>query len=57
MSHATLIQRLTRRLFVKALARPKLSANAPMTALIAPLAPIMGTIEPGLAAHCSIAEA
>ena len=46
-----------RRLFVKAFARPKLSANAPMTALMAPLAPTIGTADIGLAAHWVSAEA
>ena len=36
---------------------PKLRAKAPMTALIAPLAPITGTIEPGSASHWAIAAA
>ena len=36
---------------------PKLSAKAPMTALIAPLAPIIGTARPGSTSHCAIAAA
>ena len=34
-----------------------LSANAPITALIAPLAPTIGTGEPGSTAHCASADA
>ena len=52
-----LIQRLTRTELVIRLARPKLSANAPITALIAPLAPTIGTIPCGSASHWAPAAA
>ena len=42
---------------VTRLARPKLSAKAPITALIAPLAPTIGTIPCGSASHCATAAA
>ena len=53
----TLIQRLSRKLLVNALARPKLRAKAPITALIAPLAPIIGVAPCGSIAHCAPAAA
>src|SRR5678815_3854251 len=34
---------------------PKLRANAPITALIAPLAPIIGVGDSGATSHCAIA--
>jgi hypothetical protein len=42
-----LIQRLSAGDRVIGRARPKLSANAPMTALMAPLAPTIGVIHAG----------
>src|SRR5207248_3739242 len=42
---------------VTRLGRPKLKAKAPTTALIAPLAPTIGTMLAGAVAHCVRAEA
>ena len=50
-SQTTWIQRLTLAERVICLARPKISAKAPNTALIAPLAPTIGTVLGGSASH------
>jgi len=52
-----LISRLSQGERVPRLASPKLRAKAPITALIAPLAPIIGTVEAGSANHCAPAAA
>ena len=56
-ARATLSQRLSAAMRTICFGRPKLSAKAPITALIAPLAPIIGIGRAGSTSHCAIAAA
>ena len=57
ISHSDVDPAIDAQVVVNAFARPKLSAKAPITALIAPLAPIIGVAPCGSTAHCAAAAA